>query len=295
LIIANPVSGGGRGAELAVRLGAALEGIGLVAEQRLTTLEQNGRHLAARIDASAYRCIAVVGGDGSLHDVLGGLNDLATPVALLPAGTANVWAREAHIDRDPERVARLIHRGCTVRARLYEANGRTFFLFAGAGIDARIVERVEAVRHRRGHAGGMLQWIVPGWTEFIRRPAAELTVHCNGRALRGMAEVLVTRVRSYAAGMSMPPGIDVADTHLHVLAFARHHKSRYLAIAVRALFGRLRDGVDLTHLVTDGPVRIESRGREPFHLDGDHAGQLPVDIASTGRQALLVVPERAAV
>lgn len=290
-IIANPVAGGGRGRGLAERLERALRAEGLAVETRLTTREHNGQALAQEIAPGECDTLAVVGGDGSVHDVLGGLRDLSTPIALLPAGTANVWARQARLPWRPEGTARLIRAGRTVRARLFTGNGERFFLFAGAGIDARIVDRVEGKRARRGHQGGMLRWFVPGYREFFGRPLAELSVTAEGQRLDGLAEVLVTRVRGYAAFLRLAPGIDIADDLLHVIAIPRQSKVALLALAAEMVVDSLRAGRHgITVLATDGPVRIEARGSEPFHLDGNPGGQLPLEIEPTALHALLVIP-----
>ena len=291
LIIANPVSGGGRGAAKAEQLAQAFEALGASAETRLTTLERNGRAIARELEPGAYEAIVAVGGDGSLHDVLAGLRDLATPVGLLPAGTANVWASESGIPSRPDEVASMVLGGRTVSAALADASGEPFFLFVGAGIDARIVRRVEEVRRRRDHRGGMTQWFWPAFREFVPRPLADLTVTVDGETLTGLAQVLITRVRSYAGMMSMPDGIDISDGALHVLAFERRWKPILLGTGVRAALLGLRAGRGLVHRVTQGPVRLESAaGEEPYHCDGDHHGQLPVEVTLTGREARLLVP-----
>ena len=181
--------------------------------------------------------------------------------------------------------------GRTIEAARGHVNGERFFLFVGAGIDARIVRRVEADRKRRDHLGGMAQWLLPTWREFARRPLADLAVTVEGQRLEGLAQVLVTRTRSYAGLMRMPQGIDMEDGALHVLAFPRKAKPLLLATALRAMTGRMRQGKELTHLVTRGPIRIESAGgEEPFHCDGDHGGELPVDVALVGDSVRLLVP-----
>jgi len=209
----------------------------------------------------------------------------------LPAGTANVWATEARIPRDPRGVARLVAGGRTVRAVLGDVNGEPFFLFVGAGIDARIVRRVEMGRARRNHRGGMAQWVWPACREFVGRPLADLTVTVNGETHEGLAQVLVTRVRSYAGMMKLPGGIDIADGALHVILFPRRSKARLVATGLRATLGRLRPGRDITQLTTEGPIRIASAtGGEPFHRDGDHGGELPVEVKLSGREVQLLVP-----
>jgi diacylglycerol kinase (ATP) len=291
LIIANPVSGRGRGRARAEGLAAALAARGIAHEVRFTTLDRRGRDLAREAVSERVRALAVVGGDGSLHDAIAGLSDPRVPVAVMPAGTANVWAREAGIPPSAPAVAAMIEARRTKRVRLYEANDAPFFLFVGAGIDARIVARVEAGRRRRGHTGGMSQWLVPGWSEFLRRPLPDLTVTAEGERWTDLAQVLVTRVRSYAGFMSMPRGIDIGDGVLHVLAFPRRAKAAFVPMAARAVLGRMRVPRDLRHVITTGPVHIESaRGGEPYQVDGDDAGELPVDIRPGARTVDLIVP-----
>ena len=152
------------------------------------------------------------------------------------------------------------------------------------------MRRVEEVRRRRGHLGGMAQWVVPGWSEFIMRPLADLTVTAQGQSIDGVAHVLVTRVRSYAGSMSMPAGIDIGDGTLHVLTFPRRSKLALIGMGLRAVAGRLRTRRGVHHITTRGPVRIEGVGGEPFHIDGDHAGELPVDVVLTEERVRLVVP-----
>ena len=137
----------------------------------------------------------------------------------------------------------------------------------------------------------MTQWLWPAWREFVPRPLANLTLTVDGETHSGLAQVLVTRVRSYAGMMRMPPGIDIADNALHVLAFSRRSKPGLIVTGARAALRRLRPGRDLTHLVTQGPIRIESGdGTEPFHRDGDHGGELPIDVSLTERKVRLLVP-----
>ena len=291
LIIANPVSGGGKGEELANQLALELERRGTPTTTQLTSLERSGRAIGRDVEPGEFSAIVVVGGDGSMHDVLAELGDPAAPVGLLPAGTANVLAAEVGISRRPANVADVVLAGRTIEAARPTVNGEPFFLFVGAGIDARIVRRVEGRRKRKGHLGGMSQWVVPAWAEFGQRPLADLSVSVDGRLLEGLAQVLVTRVRSYAGMMRMPAGIDIQDGALHVLSFPRKAKPRYLATAGRAVLGRMKPGAEVSHIVTRGPVRIESHaGEEPFHCDGSDAGTLPAEITLVGDTVRLLVP-----
>jgi diacylglycerol kinase family enzyme len=290
LIIANPVSGAGRGERLTVAMASSLEARGCEVEVRLTTPESNGRVLATDVRAGEQDAVVVVGGDGSVNDVINGLPDEPIPVAVLPAGTANVWAREAGLPRDTDRLAEVLQAGRVVRSALWRANGEAFFLFVGAGLDARIVESVERRRKAAGGKGGMRQWVLPAMRVFLGRPHAELSVEVEGRTHTGLSQVLVTRIRRYAGSLRLPEGIDITDDRLHVLGFPQRSRLGYLPVGLRALTGRLRSDKDVIHVTTAEPVRISSEAVEPYHVDGDHAGRTPVDLTLDRRIIELVVP-----
>lgn len=290
LIIANPVSGAGRGERLANALVASLERRGCAVEVRFTTRTRNGRVIARDVRAGEQDALVVVGGDGSVSDVLNALPEEPVPVAVLPAGTANVWAREVGLPRDTERFAEILLAGHTVRSALWRANGEAFFLFLGVGLDARIVRAVDLRRKAAGGRGGMRQWVIPALRVCFGRPLAVLSVETDGRTLEHLSQVLVTRIRRYAGAMQLPGGIEITDDRLHVLCFSQRSRLAYLPVALRALFGRLRSGKDLIHVVTKEPVCIRSAEAEPYHRDGDCAGETPVDLILDRRAICLVVP-----
>ncbi len=291
-IIANPVSGGGRGAARARALADALTAIGLQPELVETTPDRDGTAAAKALPPDAERrAVAVVGGDGSVADVLNGLAPDSPPVAVLPSGTANVWAQAAALPRDAGGCAAAIAASHTIETRLARCGERLFFLFAGAGVDARIVERVEVRRARRGGKGGMRQWLWPTLCELWGRPQADLAATVDGRRIEGLGQVLVTRVGHYANGIRLPAGIDPRDDCLHIVAIPRCGPLRYLSLGAAGRTGRLRPSRHLIHLRTDGPVTIDSPVPEPAHLDGDGGFHTPLHIALTDRRVRLVVGE----
>lgn len=290
VIIANPISGHGRGARLSRDLANLLTARGDAVDLRPTTAERNGTQLARDLDLAGDDRLVVVGGDGSVNDVLNGLPHLRAPIAVLPAGTANVWAREMRLPRDAAGHAGLLANGRVIDVALGRANGQRFFLFVGAGLDARIVEAVEQRRRRRRGKGGMSQWWTPALRIFFGRPHADLTAEVAGRSLPHQGQVLVTRVRKYAASFDMGDTIDATDGKLHVLAFPRRSKLAWLGLGLRALRGAWRDGIDRTHVTTTEPVHIDAVLPEPYHVDGSHAGLTPVDITLEPQSARFVVP-----
>jgi diacylglycerol kinase family enzyme len=283
LILCNPIAGGGRGARAAAALHAALARLGVAAELVVTATRGEARQRAAELRAEQCSAVAVVGGDGTVNEVLNGLADPRIGLAQLPLGTANVLACELRLPRRPAALARLLASGTPVPVATGRCNGRRFLLFTSAGFDAAIVHRLEQVRLG---TLGKLRWTGPILHTVWRWPLRSLTVRADdGFACDDATEVLVTRVRNYGGVLRMPAG-DLRDQALHLLVFRQRTRRQYAAAAVRALLGRLRTGRDVEHRAVR-QVTIEADPPAPVQLDGEAAGTTPVQVAIDAQSVLL--------
>jgi len=92
--------------------------------------------LADAVAGSRARLVIAAGGDGTVHGVVNALTDAAT-LAILPTGTANDFARELGLPRDPIRVAaRIAGGGADRTVDLLTVNGRRFCTVGGLGLVA---------------------------------------------------------------------------------------------------------------------------------------------------------------
>ncbi len=113
----------------------------------------NGRHttqLASTAASENYRAVFVIGGDGTVGQAAAGLIRSATALAVLPAGTANVWAMELGMKafiwphwRRLRENARLLAEvePCAMDVGL--CNDQPFMMWAGIGLDALTVHKLE--------------------------------------------------------------------------------------------------------------------------------------------------------
>ena len=290
LIIANPISGGGKGRESAARLCEAIRELHCDAECFITQSSGDARSRAADAAAEATDGIVVVGGDGTVNEVLNGMRDMTVPLTTLAMGTANVLARELGLPRQPSALARIVADGRTLPAAVGRANGRKFLLFTSCGLDAAIVRRLEEVR--RGRLG-MIRWI-PSILHIIRRwPVRRLSfTTADGLTHEDLSTVLVTRVRTYGGILRLPGQIRLDDGRLHVLGFRQRSRLQYLRAVIRSLCGRLRENVDVVCTTT---TALQIRGEDaPWQVDGDLGGTGSVDVSLDESQVRLFIPESAA-
>ena len=147
LLIANPIAGAGRGEARARALEAALGEAGLGAELRLTSGAGDARRFATE-RSSDVDVIVSIGGDGTLREILDGLQGISgasagaiPPVATLPMGTANVLAIDFGLPKTIPGVVEMLRTGTTrdldlARIATRDEPATTSFLAIGAGLDA---------------------------------------------------------------------------------------------------------------------------------------------------------------
>ena len=83
--------------------------------------------------------IFVWGGDGMAQRSIDALDGADTPIALLPAGTANLLAASLGIPKDVAGAVDVGLRGDRKRIDIGRINGEAFAVMAGAGLDARMI------------------------------------------------------------------------------------------------------------------------------------------------------------
>ncbi|MBL8729308.1 MAG: hypothetical protein JNM25_12800 [Planctomycetes bacterium] len=285
LLIANPISGGGRGRQLAPQLAAALLRHGVHAEVFFTARAGDATARAAAAGDEDWHGLVAIGGDGTVNEVLNGMPDLTRALGVLPVGTANVLAQELGLPRRPEAVAAMLAAGHRREIAIGRAAGRRFLLFCGVGVDGAVVQRLAAVRTG---TLGKHKWLGPILYTLWHWPRFELAVtFADGSRLEGLRSVLITRVRNFGGVVSLTAGVDIGDGRLHVHCFRQRSRLAWLWQGLRAFCGRMREGRALCVRTTTA-VRVD--GTAPFQIDGDFGGFGPIAIDLEPKSAHLFVP-----
>src|SRR5580704_4232656 len=195
LLIYNPTSGRGRNRRFAeieqsVRV---LKEAGIQVELASTTARGHARELARHAVEQNRGMVIACGGDGTVNEIMNGLAGSQVPLALLPAGTANILAKELGIPWDIPRAARLIPEGVVRRiapgmatfagvngnghSHAMPEGGRYFLSCGGAGPDGAIVNGVDGALKKK--VGVAAYWL-EGMKQLVSYDFPEMRVRSNG-------------------------------------------------------------------------------------------------------------------
>lgn len=239
--------------------------------------------LARDAAGAGYELLVVVGGDGTLNEVVNGIGGLPEPppLALVPRGTGRDFARTFGLGRSFDAAVETALAGETrvldlgrvsYRAWSGEQAERWFANVAGAGISGAIAKRANDSTKA---FGGRISYFAAILAVFVRWQVGEMTVAVDGERRAGpMHEVFVANGAFLGGGLHATPDADPADGLFDVLLLG-HLTKRDLAVTLpKGYLGR-----HLPHpkmeLLRGQVVTVEAEQPLPIQLDGEQPGTTP--------------------
>ena len=304
LLIYNPTSGSRRHRrfaeiEQAVRI---LKDAGIRVELAPTTGRLTARTIARQAVEQGRGMVIACGGDGTNNEIINGLAGSQVPMALLPAGTANILAKELGIPWDIPQAARLIADGTIRRIALGVAipaegrqteevprDGRYFLCVAGAGPDGAIVNGVDGKLKKKA---GILAYWLEGMRQLIQYDFPEMRVHSNGEERRATI-VVVGRTVNYGGPFKITTGANLFEDSFEFLTNSAKSRFRYLVCLPALWMGKLR-GLRGIEAWKSMEAICEPHGDVPLwaQVDGEPIGDLPIKFSIVPDALSLVIPPR---
>jgi YegS/Rv2252/BmrU family lipid kinase len=234
------------------------------------------RRLAKEAVEGEQDVVFVAGGDGSVGQVASVLAGSQTALAVLPSGTANVWAQELglpHLDWIHwfalEDAASKLTQGISREADLGLANDEEFLLWAGIGLDAEIMRNAKPqARWEKALAltryAMQALWSAIGWRGIDLRLISSET-EIEGKFLVAIA----SNIRAYAGGLvELAKDAKVDDGKLDFWLFEGSSVMDVIYHVVNVLQGGYVSAPGVHHVQTRAAT-IEASGELGMQIDGE--------------------------
>jgi diacylglycerol kinase family enzyme len=219
--------------------------------------------------------VVAAGGDGTVSCVASVLAGRETALGVVPVGTLNHFAKDAHIPLDIERAAETIAAGRLRTVDVGEVNGRFFVNNSSIGLYAHVV-RERQYEQRLGRS----KWAALFWATLAalrHHPSATVRlVTDDGKTETRRTPLVFIGNNAYEMnGLKIGSRPSLQTGKLAVYVLHREGAATLLRMGIEAVIGKLRDGVDFDFLLTDS-VRIEVRQPEVHvAIDGEVATFAP--------------------
>jgi len=240
-----------------------------------------------------YDCamIVAVGGDGTVREVMRGMEGTDKPLLIVPCGTENVLANELGLDQRLKTIVKVFEGGFARPLDLGSANGLCFTCVVGFGFDAEVVRRV--CEQRTGHIS-YLDYFWPLWRTFWDYKFSPVKVDVDGEEIfEGRGLVFVGNVSRYAVGLKILHDADYGDGLLDICIYKCSSRLRLVKHAVMTVFKRHTACSDVIYRQGRN-IRVSSDVPDiASEMDGDPGPTLPVEICVVPRAVNVMVDKDA--
>jgi diacylglycerol kinase family enzyme len=249
-----------------------------------TKRRNHATHLARGAAHEGYEAVAVLGGDGTVNEVINGLAGTDVPLIPIPGGGTNVFARTLGLPPDPvEATAIVIEKlqsGVPARAiNLGSVNGRAFGFNAGVGYDAAVVHAVERrflLKKKIGQPFFVAQAFRVFFTGYPRKHS-RMVVRARGETIGPVYAAVVCNSDPYtflgARPFHLCPDASF-DEGLDLTTLTKMHAPGVLRLVARAFAGGSHTSMRFVRALHDlDSLDVESEEPLPYQVDGDYAGE----------------------
>lgn len=251
---------------------------------------------------SGYRNIIVVGGDGTLHEVVNGLfiqqrvDPSEVTIAVISAGTGNDWIRMFGIPTHYSEAIRAIKEGHTFLQDVAEVDyeeskysqTRHMANVAGLGFDAAVIKRTLTSNAKDKFGKGGYLWCLV--RAFFSHKATGAKIWIDDRLVFNdlLFSIAIGVGKFNGGGIQQLPSA-VADDGLLDVTIIRPVHWWHVVFRLRRLFnGTIYSIGHVTH--SQGKkIRIESSPETPLEVDGELYGHTPVELRVKHRKVKVIV------
>lgn len=239
-----------------------------------TTEDDPGIEMTAIAVRKQVDLVIGAGGDGTVRVIASGLAGSGIPLAIVPAGTGNLLARNMGVPLDEVRALEAAFDGAErkidlIRVQADDGAPDHFCVMAGIGIDAAIVGEADTDLKR---AIGNGAYVVSA-AQHANHPPLDTRISLdNGPVLRTRAHlVLVGNVGLLQAGIQLMPDARPDDGQLDLVVASPRGARDWVRVVTRVLTRRDRTDERLRRL-SGQRVEIVVDHPDRYELDGDPQG-----------------------
>jgi YegS/Rv2252/BmrU family lipid kinase len=205
------------------------------------------------------------GGDGTVQRCLDAMAGSDATLAVVPAGTANLFASNLGIPKDIAEAVRIALGGTSRKIDVGKMQGERFGVMAGAGLDARMIRDADGgLKDRLGR----LAYV---WTGLknARAPAFRAKIQVDGTQwYEGEASlVLAGNLGEVFAGVEAFENADPDDGRLDLGVVHAEGLVEWARTAARAAVGKPSDS-PFVQQTTARTVQVKLDRKVPYELDG---------------------------
>ncbi len=283
--VVNPNAGQGRAGHTWQRIVQELDRRKVQYSFVETSVPGEATDLTRDIVEAGYPVVVGVGGDGTMHEIAGGLGP-ETILGVIPSGTGNDFALSLGIPTDPLAALDVLLSAKPQKIDRPSINGRPFLNMSGVGFDATVAKRV---REKPPRGSGSLPYVIMALRVLAKYQNPRLTIELDGKRIEENVFLVAVGNGAYCAGgMHMCPKASLQDGQFDVCIARDLSKTEALLNMVRIFKGKHIHHPKVSYLRARH-VRIFGE-QVPLYADGEPLGETPVEYSLEPQSLTVLAP-----
>ena len=301
-VIVNPIAGSGKGLDDYPLISKLLRDNNIHCEAVFTEHKYHATELTVSAIEAGYRHIIVVGGDGTLHEVINGVfiqkyaPTTEITIAVIAIGTGNDWIRMYGIPTRYSEAIRAIREGYTFLQDVAEVEyeesmyrqKRHMANVAGLGFDAAVIKSLQHATMKGKFGRSIYLWCV--LRSFFKHKSTGVKIWVDDKLIFNnlIFSIAIGVCKYNGGGMQQLPSAIADDGLLDVTLIKPLHWWHVLFRLHRLYNGTIYSIGHVLH-AQGSKIRIESSPEIHLEVDGEALGVTPVEFRVLHRDVRVVV------
>ena len=244
-----------------------------------------------QVDRRGFRRIVVVGGDGTMNEVVNGVfrqkryKTTDITLGMITVGTGNDWGRMFGIPADYEEAVRILTRNQTfiqdagmVRYCNEDEPGDRYFVnIAGMGFDAEVTRKTNRLKEKG--RGGILLYFMNIFTSLLNFRHVEALISVDGLDVENKIFSMNVGICRYSGGGMIQAPNAVPDDGLFDLTVIRKLSKPDVILSLKRLYNGTIHMHPKVDSYTGRSIRVESRETIRLETDGETLGHTPIEFS----------------
>jgi len=258
-----------------------------------TTKKGDAFYEAKDTNESIYDFFIVVGGDGTLNEVISGMveSKKKIPIALLAAGTVNDFARYLQLPLDIDAICEMISNFKTIASDVGKINNQYFINVAAGGMFSDVSFSVSKSDKKRF---GPLAYYITGIASLPSQLRTNIPLEITFNDERTIKEdamlFIITNTKRVGGIEKITPYADIQDGLLDIIIIKKCSVTDLVALSKDYL---LNKHIDSPFIIYQQAKKIELSCPEDsviVDIDGEKGSKLPVVIETIEKAISIIIP-----
>ena len=243
-------------------------------ELHATQSREQLKEITSTLTAEKGNSIIVLGGDGTLHDVLNSFVDFEENfLGIIPLGTGNDFAESAHIPNDIKKATELIidNPPRPIDYIEFESGLKSLNAF-GMGVDVDVLKRAYS-----GKSVKRSKYLKALIVSLIKFKSHNFTVRYNGVEEKHFGLIAaVGNGRQFGGGIKLFPDAKIDDNYLDLFMVDFVSKFKMIGAFIKLMRGKINKVKQVKAVRTKEVEFIPENEHFTFQVDGELYSDIPI-------------------